>query len=66
MSFMYKIYGFDGTSDYVLWKCKMEALLVEKEVHGAIDVEELHEKASDSDKKKIEKRLCFYFVKPLS
>lgn len=39
----------------------MKALLVKQEVYDAIDVKDLLEKASESEKKKIEKRHMLIF-----
>lgn len=36
---------FDGIGDYVLWKRKMNTLLVQQDMHSAIDANDLFKKS---------------------
>lgn len=53
ISIQYKTPIFDDIKDYVLWKCKMNALLFQQDVHGAINADDLSKKTTKNDKKKI-------------
>lgn len=48
---------FDEYRIRFFWKHKMKVLLVQKEVHRVIDVDDLFEKTSQVNKKKVEKKL---------
>lgn len=57
-----KMIMFDGTCDYTLWKYKIIVVLVQLEMQGVIDLDYLPEKATESDKKKIEKKVFTSFL----
>lgn len=55
MNTQHKVILFDGIVDYVLWKCKTKGLMIQLEIHDAIDADDFPKKASKTDKKNIEK-----------
>lgn len=53
---------FDGSDDFILWKKKMKAFLVQEKIHGALSLDDVLDKVIVETKKKDETKGFLYIT----